>query len=217
MILIRHNRYFFICFALFLLIGGVLLFTIDQGDAIRFFSDRRTTAGDAFFKYFTKVGEEWAYPFVLLMLVFLLKPRNYRYFLYIPLLGGIVSLVSYFSKAYFRHPRPLLYFERNGMMEEITRVADVSLYGGLNSFPSGHTMSAFALYTFMALVIPDKKAGGLLLFLAALLVGLSRIYLVQHFLKDVYLGAFIGVLIAVGLYFFETWFESRFPPRRAKV
>ncbi|MBK8704891.1 MAG: phosphatase PAP2 family protein [Saprospiraceae bacterium] len=31
----------------------------------------------------------------------------------------------------------------------------------------------------------------------ALLVGFSRIYLIQHFLKDVYLGAIMGVAIAV--------------------
>lgn len=207
--LIKENRYFFVLFGLFLCIAGVILYNIEQGDAILFFSERRSPFGDFFFRYFTKVGEEWAYPVVILILVFTIKPHNYRHFIYVPLLGGIVSLVSYYTKAYFRHPRPLLYFERNDMLEQINQVAEVSLYGGLNSFPSGHTMSGFALYTFMALIIPNKKLGGLILFLVAFLVGISRIYLVQHFLKDVYLGAIIGVLIAVIFYLFEVWMESR--------
>ncbi len=217
MILIRQNRYFFILFGLFLLVAGILLFNIEQGDAIRFFSERRSFAGNIFFRYFTKVGEEWAYPVAIIILVYALKPRNYRYFLYVPFLGGIVALVSYYSKTYFRHPRPLLYFERNGMLDEITRVGEVTLYGGLNSFPSGHTMSAFALYTFMALVIPNKKIGGIFLFIVALLVGVSRIYLVQHFLKDIYLGAVLGVFIATTFYYLESRVESSLAKKSPKV
>ncbi len=211
----KDNRYYFVFLGLFLCIAGMLLFNIEQGDAIFFFSERRTEPGDVFFRYFTKVGEEWAYPVVILILIFALKPRNYRHLIYVPLLGGMVSLISYLTKSYFRHPRPLLYFERNGMLDQINQVADVSLYGGLNSFPSGHTMSAFALYTFMAMIIPNKKLGGILLFFVALLVGISRIYLVQHFLKDVFLGAIIGVSIGLGFYFMKNWFENRLHRRVA--
>ncbi len=198
---VKRNQYFFGLFALFLSIGGILLFNITQGDAIFSFSERRSVFGDFFFKFFTKAGEEWAYPGVLLILLFFVKPRNYKFLLYIPLLGGSVALISYFSKEYFRHPRPILYFDRNGMLDEIVTVAGVSLNGGLNSFPSGHTMSAFALYAFVAFVIPNKKLLGILLFFIALLVGISRIYLVQHFLEDVYLGAIIGVGIGMFWYY----------------
>ena len=57
-------------------------------------------------------------------------------------------------------------------------------------------MSAFAIFTLVALLIKNKKGGALVLFILAIIVGLSRIYLVQHFLKDVYLGGIMGVLIA---------------------
>ena len=194
---IKENRYFLILFLLFLYIGGTLLFFESQGDAIFFFSDKRTVFGDLFFTYFTKVGEEGMYFVVIACLLYFIKPLNYRFIAYIALLGGTVTLISYFLKTYFRHPRPSLYFERNGILDEIIRVADVALNGGLNSFPSGHTMSGFALYAFVAFVIPNKKWGGILLFLVAFLVGLSRIYLVQHFLQDVYIGAIIGVGIGV--------------------
>lgn len=202
---INQNRYFFILFLLFLYIGGTLLFFETQGDAIFFFSGNRTAFGDLFFTYFTKVGEEGMYVVVIVCLLYFIKPTNYRFVAYVALLGGTVTLISYFLKTYFRHPRPSLYFERNGLMDEIIRVADVTLYGGMNSFPSGHTMSGFALYAFVAFVIPNKKLGGILLFLIALFVGLSRIYLVQHFLQDVYIGAIVGVGVG-GLWW---WIKER--------
>ena len=47
------------------------------------------------------------------------------------------------------------------------------------------------------------------LFTIALIVGISRVYLVQHFLKDVYLGAIMGVLIAMGWYYIQARFLDR--------
>ncbi|MCB0654306.1 MAG: phosphatase PAP2 family protein [Saprospiraceae bacterium] len=207
--IVKENRYFFVFFGVFLLVAGTFLYKMEQGDAILYFSERRTAFGNFFFKYFTKVGEEWSYPIVLLLLVYAFSPRNYRHFIYVPFLGGLVALISFYTKSYFRHPRPVLFFEHNGTLDEIIKVADVTLYGGMNSFPSGHTMSAFALYAFMAFVVPNKKLGGTLLFLTALLVGISRIYLVQHFLEDVYLGAVIGVLIGMVMYGVMNWMEGK--------
>ena len=37
---------------------------------------------------------------------------------------------------------------------------------------------------------------GFLCFLLALIVGISRIYLFQHFLKDVFFGGILGILVA---------------------
>jgi membrane-associated phospholipid phosphatase len=214
--LIKKNPYFFSLFTLFVIISGVLLYNMEQGDAIFFFSERRSDFGDVFFTYFTKVGEEWAYPFVLAALLYFIKPRNFRFFFFVPLLGAFVALVSYFSKLFFRHPRPILYFERNGLLEEVVKVADVSLYGGMNSFPSGHTMSAFALYAFFAFMLPNKRMVGALLLLVALLVGISRIYLVQHFLEDVYLGAIIGVGIGMIWYNITVGIDEKWPVKQKK-
>ena len=124
----------------------------------------------------------------------------------VPLLGFSVSVISYLTKTYFGHDRPSLYFRKLGMLDEINLVEGIVLNGGTTSFPSGHTMSAFALYAFLAFCLPKKKWLAALLFLIALLVGISRIYLVQHFLQDVYLGAILGVLIGMGWY----WIQSRF-------
>ena len=57
------------------------------------------------------------------------------------------------------------------------------------SFPSGHTMTAFAVTTPLALIYADLTAG---LLFCAISVAVSRILLGMHFLSDVIAGALIG-------------------------
>lgn len=58
---IKKNGAFFSIIALFLIIAGAILANIEQGQAIYYFSDRRSVFGDFFFRYATILGEEWAY------------------------------------------------------------------------------------------------------------------------------------------------------------
>jgi undecaprenyl-diphosphatase len=57
------------------------------------------------------------------------------------------------------------------------------------SFPSGHTMTAFAVAIPMVLFYPNLAIG---LFFCALSIAVSRILLGMHFLSDVVAGALIG-------------------------
>lgn len=191
--LIRENGFYFGFFVLFLLVGGIFLSVIEQGDLIFYFSDHRSDFSNLFFFYFTKLGEELVFIFAFLLLLFV----KFRYALTLPLLGFSVSFTSFLSKKLFAHDRPYLFFREAGLFDQISVVDGVVLNGGANSFPSGHTMAAFALYTFLALVITRKKGTAIMLFVTALLVGISRVYLVQHFFKDIYLGAILGLLLAV--------------------
>jgi undecaprenyl-diphosphatase len=63
------------------------------------------------------------------------------------------------------------------------------------SFPSGHTITAFAVAVSLAAFYPDLGIG--LLFCAAS-IALSRILLGMHFLSDVLAGALIGSGLACG-------------------
>ncbi len=202
---LRKNPYFFVPFAIFAIVGAVLLFIITTGDAIIFFSERRTEFGDFFFRWWTKVGEEYSYLALVLILLFV----RFKYALLIPFTGVLVTLVSYLTKWLFAHNRPSVYFEILGMTDQINFVDQVDLYVGATSFPSGHTMSAFALFGLLALLSRYKRLFGLFLFLVALFIGLSRIYLVQHFLKDIYAGAFCGIIIALFIYWLQSkWGQS---------
>ncbi|MCI3952130.1 MAG: phosphoesterase, PA-phosphatase related [Burkholderiales bacterium] len=61
------------------------------------------------------------------------------------------------------------------------------------SFPSGHTITAFAVAISLSLFYPGMAAG---LLFCALSVALSRILLGMHFLSDVLAGAAIGTGLA---------------------
>lgn len=64
------------------------------------------------------------------------------------------------------------------------------------SFPSGHTMTAFAVCGTLAVLLP----GSLAFFLpAAILIGLSRIFLGLHYPTDVLVGALLGSGIGLGV------------------
>lgn len=182
------------------MLGGILLLFIEKGDSILYFSAQRNPFSDTFFTYFTKGGEHAAYIIFLGIMLFFV---NYRAALMLPLIGGSVAIVSAITKSIFAQPRPALYFKEAGILEMIVPVSGVAMHGGNTSFPSGHTMSAFALYTFLALTISYKRSWSLVLLLVAVLVGVSRIYLVQHFLEDVVTGAAIGAFIGTLWYHWQ--------------
>ena len=64
-----------------------------------------------------------------------------------------------------------------------------------HSFPSGHTADLFVSATFIVLLLRSRCLG-ILAWILALAVALSRIALARHYLSDVLVGAIIaGVFI----------------------
>lgn len=204
--LLRAHRVYFLGFLLFLAAGSILLSRIEHGEEIFFLSSYRTASGDLLFRYMTRMGEEAAYVLFAAVLLFV----RYRYVLLLPVTGLVVTLVSALTKWLFAHPRPGAFLSQPEWVERVVLIDGVDLYSGLTSFPSGHTMSAFALYTVLALSFRKGWVLDLLLLLLAVAVGFSRIYLVQHFLKDVVMGAAFGVMLGV----FVFWLQNRLLPFR---
>ncbi len=200
--LIRDNFYFFIPFGLFLIIGAFFLITIETGDFLFYFSENRTASANLFFRYFTKVAEEPLYIILILSLLFV----RIRLSLLILILGLSVSLLSFSSKKYFGHLRPKNYLERTEKLDELNPVPGINMHIGRNSFPSGHTMSAFAVFTLLTLMVPRKKYLGFIFCLLAILSGIARVYLCQHFLKDIYLGAILGTALALFIFYIQQFF-----------
>lgn len=183
----------------FVLLGALVLVWVPQGADILWFSERRTAFWNVFFRYTTKIGEETGFLVVFLILLAL---RRYRSALAVPFLALLVTLVTAVSKQLFRHPRPMAWFRAAGEEELLTLVDGVRVnVSQVSSFPSGHTMAGFALLVFFIFTVPLRRWSALLIFTLAILVGLSRVYLVQHFWKDIYLGGIMGIGCALFMYY----------------
>jgi membrane-associated phospholipid phosphatase len=87
-------------------------------------------------------------------------------------------------------------FEHSTYQYHIIKGLDIHSY---NSFPSGHTTSAFALFGMLALLDERKGRGWFFLVIAAM-TGYSRVYLFQHFVEDAYVGSIIGTVSTVVVY-----------------
>lgn len=96
----------------------------------------------------------------------------------------------------------------------IRAVPDVPLHRN-NSFPSGHTATAFTGFCCLAF-FTRKTAIQALFALAAGLVAYSRMYLGQHFLNDVLAGAAIGTAVALAIdWIFQMWQPRWLNPEQA--
>lgn len=63
-----------------------------------------------------------------------------------------------------------------------------------NSFPSGHTATGFSLAFALAIISSKHPKIQRFLLILAIGVGLSRVYLMQHFFVDVWMGAAVGLV-----------------------
>jgi len=193
----KENLLFLSLCALSFTLGGILLLSLEKGDMVLYFSARRTVFLDLSFRYGTMLGEFLGY---ILTFIFLLVYKM-RYALGTLLLGLSSMLSSWLLKQWFNAPRPRSFFRDLDRLGELTFVAGEKVHDWFG-FPSGHTLGAFALFSYLAYLLPVKRWTGPVCFLLALMVGISRIYLVQHFLVDVYFGALFGVILGTIIYWF---------------
>ena len=71
-----------------------------------------------------------------------------------------------------------------------------SYFGGVGSFPSGHTIAAFSVATVFADRYPNPHWHVWLAYGLASLIGFSRVTTQSHFPSDVFAGAALGFVIA---------------------
>ena len=142
---------------------------------------------DYFFSFFTNLAEGWMWIPYLLVLVGWLKKD-----LVFILLNFLTStLLTQLPKNYIwpNVNRPIA----SGIpVTKIHTVSGVEVHT-YNSFPSGHTATAFILYFLTVYFFPNKKA----LWIGAgyaILCGYSRIYLGQHFPIDIAGGIITAIL-----------------------
>ncbi len=193
--IINQNKLFLSLFLMFFVVVIGLIFNNNHGDAVLFFAKHRTGVLNEFFIFVTKIGEGGGYIFCMILLL-IIGFRTIDVLMY-PLLGLLVMGFSFIAKIFFAHTRPLPYFRALKMVDELNLIDGVYVFGGPTSFPSGHTTSGFALFALLAFFTWKKPFLVVLFFFTAVLIGISRSYLVQHFLIDILAGATLGVAIAL--------------------
>jgi membrane-associated phospholipid phosphatase len=196
----RANAIYFLLVATFLIAGLAWTGLMPKGALILWFSGHRSPAGNFFFSLATRGGEVAGF---LLVMVILWRV-HFRWVLALGAMTLAVALTSNIGKSLLRQPRPARYFRDQGSWQDIIPVPGIELHQGFTSLPSGHTMAAFAFFSLMAFCLKEKRTAAALAFTLALLTGLSRIYLVQHFEEDVLLGASIGFVLAILFYWWFT-------------
>ena len=156
---------------------------------------------DSFFIYYTDTALGGTY--VLLAIIFLLI--SYRKATIIACSGILILIASMI----FKH---LLFpgFDRPTAeipQENFYHIIEGFRYARHNSFPSGHTMSAFGLATILSFYT-SRKTVHILLVIYAVSIAFSRMYLLQHFYVDVYAGSIIGFIIISIVIQFQHMFNN---------
>ncbi len=195
--LLKKNPYFGIPFEIYLILGGFFIVFTQKGDLVLWFNTLHNPVLDQIMVVFTLGGSGLLGVLCILILLFY---RFYHSLLLAVTFGLTVGLVTLLKHTLFTNfDRPLKYFGENSGLHLVEGVT-VHSY---NSFPSGHSAEAFAVLAMLSFLVKNQKLG-LFFFFLALIISLSRPYLVQHFFMDTYAGAGIGVMISsLVFYFFE--------------
>jgi len=182
---------------LLVIIGSIVVIATDKGDSIRFFNQFYNDTSVPVFTFFTHLGE-WVGIVIPFLYFLFFKPLKYQVgFILVALLTLV--LVYFFKQIVYPDAiRPIVFFEQQ--LVDIVNRPEITL-NRKHTFPSGHTTAGFA-YFFYAALCADKRVFQLLFLALAFMVGLSRIFLIQHFVSDVVAGSVLGVAIASIMYYF---------------
>jgi undecaprenyl-diphosphatase len=140
-------------------------------------------------------GSEFVMPMAVLGLVlsFFKKTRKFGMSVLFAVLVGTL-LTNVIFKPMFDRPRPYVYYAENPLFMSWYEFAGAHVESD-KSFPSGHTTAAFEIGVALFLVLNKKYSWIFPVF--SVLVGLSRIYLMVHYVTDVLGGVLIGTFAGI--------------------
>ncbi len=195
--LIKNNLPFFIPYVLIWIFVLIIVLTTNKLEQMTFINAHNNFVGDWFFYEATQLGEGWFWGAVILIFLFI----SYDKALMLATSLALSSLLSSSLKLYFDTLRPMAFFKDLKITWHYVDGVIVNIH---QSFPSGHTTTAFAIFTMLTLFSKNKNWGFLFIALACL-AGYSRCYLFQHFPVDVLAGSVIGNLSSLVVY---AWLSS---------
>ena len=154
-----------------------------QSSSFLFINQLARLLPETLWAWLTFLGNGWGV-FAIAFPLLLLAPRVLTAGI---IAGAISAIVSTSLKNYFDLPRPAGVLDAGSFY----RLGEPLLQ---KSFPSGHTLTAFAVATALYFSCDkNKRKPMLLLFVVAAFVGLSRSAVGAHWLTDVFGGAGFGI------------------------
>ena len=140
-------------------------------------------------------GSEFVIPMAVLGLVlsFFKKTRKFGLAVLFAVLVGTL-ITNLVMKPLFARPRPYVYYAENPLFMSWYEFAGAHIESD-KSFPSGHTTAAFEIGVALFLVLNKKYSWIFPVF--SVLVGLSRIYLMVHYVTDVLGGVVVGTFAGI--------------------
>ena len=216
--LFQRNSIFIGLSLILLGVLGLALLYIPQGELHLLLCDRHTPARDIFYRYYTQVAE-W-FPYVVCVALLLFSRIGDGVFASAAMI--LSALTTQLFKNIINAPRPIKWFELNMPDVQLPLTPGVEVHSWF-SFPSGHTTSFFALAFVLCVIFTGSprsprsprtyKAFSCLmqvgLFSLAALGGYSRIYLSQHFARDVFAGILVGVIVTAVCYAVFSRYEDK--------
>ena len=145
---------------------------------------------DAFFVFFTRIGD-YGELWIFICLLFMLK-KNTRRAGFLGIVALIIEaiLVMVVLKPMFDRPRPYIVNDFPILIPTPSG----------SSFPSGHTAASFAVaFVLYFNKVPYRKT----IMVLAGLMAYSRLYLYVHYPSDILFGIFVALLIAILLKIYQ--------------
>lgn len=188
------------------LILGILILMLGNEDLFLWVNQFLTPKFGAVSKVLTKLGTFWPMAWLLAISY----RRELRKMLAVLLTWLFGACLSWLFKLWLMQGalRPFPYFGQKGIALNVVEGVDIHHY---NTFPSGHTLTAFsALLVYAYVRNEDFKLWQVaVLWFLAIGCGISRLVLVQHWPTDVLGGIFLGILAAL----LAVWVSIRLPQR----
>jgi membrane-associated phospholipid phosphatase len=183
-------------------VGIIVIKLLPKGDLVLIINGIHTPILDFFFKNITFLGDGKFYAVFVFALLFV----DYFYLILSLVCILFTTIIVQYMKLVLFHNeyRPLEFFKYKPELS-YHLVSDIEI-SYFNSFPSGHTTTGFVMCTLIIILLAQKlqKLNPMIqvaIFLIAFLIGISRIYLLQHFFVDTYAGTFIGVAIVISCWY----------------
>lgn len=202
-----YNPFFLVPFALWLVTGPVLHFKYGKVAMFTYINGNYSPWLNEVMYYVTYMGTAGFIIPALLMPMLGRERRTKQYFLLALVCTMVPFLLLHALKHYFDMPRPMHFFEHTKWVHILPHWERLFE----QSFPSGHSEGAFALFCFLAMILPYRfRWVGAVFFILAIAVGYSRVYLTAHFVEDVYAGSVVGVFGTIVAYAaMDRYYSSR--------